>query len=61
MNNSGESHEFLIKATGGAKNIKISPIYENFERGEGPIDELKKLAGYEIKCFVCPDAKFYTR
>ena len=61
MNNSREAHEILIKATGGAKNIKISPIYENFEGDENPIDELKKLAGYEFKCFVCPDAKFYTR
>lgn len=61
MNNSGKAHEFLIKATGGAKNIKISPIYENFEGEEDPIDELKKLAGYEIKCCVFPDAKFYIR
>ena len=61
MNDNGGNREYLIKATGGPKNIEISPIYEDFNDEEGQIGELKKLVGYEIKCFVGPDAEFYTR
>ena len=60
MPKKGEPCEFLITAANGPQNISIFPVYEPFE-DEGPIGELKKFMGYEIKCFVGPDAKIYVR